>query len=97
MRFHTLSVVAFLTMANLSVAQAVEAPEAPVSPVPDAPNSAAPTPYPQVTTPAVLTSERGADSQPALPPIKVPTPPSRENGGGLEDNMQAVKSKSPGG
>lgn len=97
MRFHMLSVVAFLAMAHVSLAQAVEAPEAPVSPVPDAPNSAAPTPYPQVTTPAVLTGERAADNQPALPPIKVPTPPSRDSGGGLEDSVQVVKGKSPGG
>lgn len=97
MRFHMLSVIALLAMANLNLAHAVEAPEAPVSPVPEAPNSAAPTPYPQVTTPAVLSGERAADSQPALPPIKVPTPPSRDNGGALEDNLQVVKAKSPGG
>lgn len=90
-------VIATIACFTLAQAHAVEAPDSPVAPVPESPSAAA-TLYPQVSTPVVLTSGPLTDSQPALPPIEVPMPPSREaSTASPQAESEAGKSKSPGG
>jgi hypothetical protein len=88
-------VIATVACFTLAQARAVEAPDGPVLPVPESPAAAAATPYPQVSTPAVLTGSPLTDSQPALPPIQVPTPPARE--AATAPDAEASKAKPPGG
>lgn len=97
MRSGFILVIATFACFTLAQAHAVEAPEGPVLPVPQSPTAAAATPYPQVSTQAVLTGSPLTDSQPALPPIQVPTPPAREAASAPDAAADAGKSKPPGG
>jgi hypothetical protein len=97
MRSGFILVIATFACFTLAQAHAVEAPEGPVLPVPRSPTAAAATPYPQVSTPAVLTASPLTDSQQALPPIQVPAPPSREAASAPDAEADSSKSKSPGG
>ena len=90
-------VIATFACFTLAQAHAVEAPDGPVLPVPESPAAAAATLYPQVSTPAVLTGSPLTDTQPALPPIQVPTPPAREAASAPDAEVDASKSKPPGG
>lgn len=98
MRSGFIAVIATFACLSLGQAHGVEAPEGPVSPVPESPAGAAATPYPQVTTPAVLTNGPLPDTQTPLPPIQLPAPPSRDPAPlDSEAESQALRSKSPGG
>jgi hypothetical protein len=99
MMFRIVSVLAAVAgMFAAAQAGAVDAPEVPVLPVPQSPTSAASTLYPQVATPAVLSTRSTPGNEQSLPPIQVPSPPTRDNSTpGMGDGFEAVKGKSPGG
>ena len=97
MRSGFILVIATLASFTLAQACAVEAPDGPVLPVPQSPTAATATPYPQVSTPTVLPGNPLTDSQPTLPPIQVPTPPSREAASAPDAEADASKTKPPGG
>lgn len=96
MRFADASVIALLGCLVLPLARAVEAPEGPVPASPQSPAALA-TPYPQVTTPAVLSNGPIAEGQAPLPPIPVPAPPVRDMVSAPRAEAELAEAKPPGG
>ncbi len=79
---------------SISAAQAAELTSIPLTPdvpAPGSPGTATPTPYPQITPPAVPKPVAGSGSLIPLPPIALPQPPKDQPLPGFEPKDPKAK------